>query len=302
MAQDLCVEVRGQFTRVGSLYFVRTRNRTKILRLDKCHLYKFLKAHMKNRRKKKCHSEVWESHFTYSVNALSIERRTVTVLSTPARAGSALGPRWVVGSSPTRRLPGLHLSVSNGGRHGRGASLEPTLTTSTLPLPKTSTEEISTATQRLAAFRLSAYCDCAVCEGGKPEASSARVRPLLEPTVFPVRMRILTKPASSSPSEANARNCWGSPLPAVGGRARPPKGWGGRGSEKAGPGYSHTHRWSFEALALQLSTISQSQASLSQGSANELCDPAASGSALDSPLFPGLPGTGGAREGGRRPW
>lgn len=95
MAQDLCVEVRGQFTRVGSLYFVRTRNRTKILRLDKCHLYKFLKAHMKNRRKKKCHSEVWESHFTYSVNALSIERRTVTVLSTPARAGSSLGGGFV---------------------------------------------------------------------------------------------------------------------------------------------------------------------------------------------------------------
>lgn len=152
MAQDLCVEVRGQFTRVGSLYFVRTRNRTKILRLDKCQLYNFLKAHMKNRRKKKCHSEVWESHFTYSVNALSIERGTVTVLSTPARAGSALGPRWVAGSSLTRRLPGLHLSVSSGGRHGRGVSLEPTLTISTLPLPKTSTEE--SATSRVSLQRL----------------------------------------------------------------------------------------------------------------------------------------------------
>lgn len=68
---------------------------------------------------------------------------------------------------------------------------------------------ISTAIQLLPALRLSAYCDCAGCEGGKPEASSARVRPLLEPTVFPVRMRILTKPASNSPSAASARNCWG---------------------------------------------------------------------------------------------
>lgn len=144
------------------------------------------------------------------------------MLSTPAGAGSSLGGGFVAHAALAWAVPkcvqwwtpwpGSKSAAHPNQRHFTSA--------------ENFHGGISTAIQRLPALRLSAYCDCAGCEGGKREASSARVRPLLEPTVFPVRMRILTKPASSSPQQL-ARGTVGVPPPRRRRQGEAPEGLGG---------------------------------------------------------------------------
>lgn len=129
------------------------------------------------------------------------------MLSTPARAGSSLGGGLVAHAALAWAVPKCVQWWTSWPGSESGDYVNQRHFTSA---ENQRNQHSHTATSRAS---LRAYCDCAGCEGGKPGASSARVRPLREPTVFPVRMRILTKPASSSPSAASARNCWGPPSP-----------------------------------------------------------------------------------------